>query len=98
MDYEKKLKELADSYGEWWNKGFPVPEMTDKLYPYSSMFEPIQVNKLKLKNRLVMAPMGNIDMCEETGRPNEKMLKYFEERARAAWGSSPRGSFPSASG
>lgn len=26
MDYEKKLKELADSYGEWWNKGFPFPK------------------------------------------------------------------------
>lgn len=94
MDYEKKLKELADSYGEWWNKGFPVPEMTDKLYPYSSMFEPIQVNKLKLKNRLVMAPMGNIDMCEETGRPNEKMLKYFEERARGGVGLITTGLIP----
>ncbi|MEG1529239.1 MAG: FAD-dependent oxidoreductase, partial [Clostridia bacterium] len=47
---------------------------------------PIKVNKLTLKNRLVMAPMGNICMCDETGRPNAKMLKYFEERAKGGVG------------
>ena len=94
MDYEKKLQELADAYGDWWNKGFPVPEMTSELYPYRAMFEPITVNKLKLKNRLVMAPMGNIDMCEETGRPNEKMLKYFEERAKGGVGLITTGLIP----
>jgi len=30
--------------------------------------------------------MGNISMCDETGKPNSKMLKYFEERARGGVG------------
>ncbi|MEG2274332.1 MAG: NADH:flavin oxidoreductase, partial [Clostridia bacterium] len=60
--------------------------MTCDLYPYTDMFSPIKVNKLTLKNRLVMAPMGNICMCDETGRPNAKMLKYFEERAKGGVG------------
>lgn len=86
MNYEDKIRQLSESYGDWWEKGFETPRMTDKLYPYTNMFSPIQVNKLTIKNRLVMAPMGNICMCEETGRPNAKMLKYFEERARGGVG------------
>ncbi|MBE7075157.1 MAG: enoate reductase [Clostridiales bacterium] len=60
--------------------------MTNKLYPYTKMFSPIKINKLKIKNRLVMGPMGNISMCEETGRPNHQMISYFEERARGGVG------------
>ena len=50
------------------------------------MFSPIQINSVKVKNRIVMAPMGNIDMCEETGRPNAKMLQYFFARAKGGAG------------
>ncbi len=91
---EQKIYELCESYGDWWNKGFETPEMTNKLYPYNAMFSPIQVGKLTIKNRLVMAPMGNIDMCEETGRPNAKMLKYFEERAKGGVGLITSGLIP----
>ena len=59
MGYEEKLKQLADNYGDWWEKGFQTPRMTSELYPYDKMFSPIRVNNLTLKNRLVMAPMGN---------------------------------------
>lgn len=86
MDYNDKIKKLVDDYGDWWKKGYQAPQMTDNLYPYNEMFSPIKVNKLTIKNRLVMAPMGNICMCEETGRPNMKMLKYFEERAKGGIG------------
>lgn len=86
MDYELKVKNLVDSFGDWWNRDFSPPQMSDELYPYKDMFSPIKVNKLLIKNRLVMAPMGNISMCEETGRPNEKMLSYFEERAKGGVG------------
>jgi hypothetical protein len=94
MGYEEKLKQLADNYGDWWEKGFQTPRMTSELYPYDKMFSPIRVNNLTLKNRLVMAPMGNIDMCEETGRPNQKMLKYFEERAKGGVGLITSGLIP----
>lgn len=94
MNYEEKLKQLTDCYGDWWKKGFQAPRMTSELYPYEKMFSPIRINNLTLKNRLVMAPMGNIDMCEETGRPNEKMLKYFEERAKGGVGLITSGLIP----
>lgn len=94
MNYEEKLKELHASFGDWWKKGYEVPSMTKDLFPYDKMFSPIQVNKLILKNRLVMAPMGNISMCDETGRPNEKMLKYFEERAKGGVGLITTGLIP----
>ncbi|PWM44029.1 MAG: enoate reductase [Clostridiales bacterium] len=60
--------------------------MTKNLYPYTSMFSPIKINNMTVKNRLVMAPMGNISMCEETGRPNDKMLEYFFARAKGGVG------------
>ena len=60
--------------------------MTQELYPYDRLFSPIKINKLTIKNRIVMAPMGNIDMCEETGRPNDMMLQYFFARAKGGCG------------
>lgn len=86
MSYEEKLSQLHASFGDWWKKGYEAPKMTQELYPYDNMFSPIRVNNLTLKNRLIMAPMGNISMCDETGRPNMKMLKYFEERAKGGVG------------
>ncbi|HKL73913.1 MAG TPA: FAD-dependent oxidoreductase [Clostridia bacterium] len=86
MKYEDVLVKLSGNFGDWWKKGFDTPTLTQELYPYDKLFSPIKVNKLTLKNRLVMAPMGNISMCEETGRPNIKMLKYFEERAKGGVG------------
>lgn len=94
MNYEEKLNGLVGDFGDWWQKGFAAPQMTDELYPYTEMFSPIKINRLTLKNRLVMAPMGNISMCEETGRPNAKMLKYFEERAKGGVGLITSGLIP----
>ena len=86
MDYEKEIYNLLSSYDAWWDKGFETPKMENKLYPYNSIFTPIKINNCVVKNRIVMAPMGNIDMAEETGRPNQMMLKYFEARARGGVG------------
>ncbi len=86
MELDKKLLELTSDYGDWWKKGYETPQMTNNLYPYTKMFSPIRVNNTVIKNRVVMAPMGNISMCDETGKPNFKMLKYFEERARGGVG------------
>ncbi|MCD7774063.1 MAG: FAD-dependent oxidoreductase [Clostridiales bacterium] len=93
MNYEQKLRDLHSSFGEWWSC-FETPKMTSELYPYDKMFSPITVNTLTLKNRLIMAPMGNISMCDETGRPNMKMLKYFEERAKGGVGLITTGLIP----
>ena len=94
MKSDKKVQELVDSYGDWWNHGFEIPQMTKKLYPYTQLFSPIKVNSITIKNRIVMGPMGNINMCDETGRPNSKMLKYFEARAAGGVGLITSGLIP----
>ncbi len=94
MNYDDKLISLSADFADWWKKGYEIPEMTKNLYPYSRMFSPIRVNKLTIKNRLVMAPMGNISLCDETGKPNIKMLKYFEERAKGGVGLITTGLIP----
>ncbi len=50
------------------------------------IFEPEQIGKCKLKNRIVMAPMGNINMADPIGRPLPKMIDYFTERAKGGTG------------
>ncbi len=88
MKKDAKIQELLDFYGEWFLDGSTIEngKMTSNLYPYNSIFSPIQINSVTVKNRLVMAPMGNISMCDETGRPNEKMIAYFTERAKGGVG------------
>lgn len=92
MKEQKTVQELVDHFGDWMitseeqNKKGSCARFTQQLYPYHHMFSPIQINRLKIKNRVVMAPMGNLQMCEETGRPNEKMIAYFLERAKGGVG------------
>lgn len=85
---DPKVQELMNYYADWFLDGKKLDEgkMTQNLYPYNSIFSPITINRTTIKNRLVMAPMGNISMCDETGRPNEKMLAYFTERAKGGVG------------
>ena len=90
---ERVLNEIMANFGDWFNEQ-NAPQMTQKLYPYTKMFSPIMVNRLKLKNRLVMGPMGNISMSEESGRPNHQMLAYFEERAKGGVGLITTGLIP----
>lgn len=85
------IQQLVDSYGNWVrtdceNHAGGTARMTKDLYPYTSLFSPIRINRLTLKNRLVMGPMGNCQMAEESGRPNTKMLEYFFARAEGGVG------------
>lgn len=88
MDYEQAVKELVEGFGHWFEdeQRFQDGRMTAELYPYEKLFSPIQVNGVKLKNRIVMGPMGNVSMVDETGRPGAKMIQYFAERARGGAG------------
>jgi 2-enoate reductase len=93
------VQELVDSYGNWMLKESKRPcggaaRMTGELYPYNSIFSPIQINRLTVKNRVVMAPMGNLDMAEETGRPGNKMIRYFLARAKGGVGLITTGLIP----
>ncbi|MFA7674131.1 MAG: FAD-dependent oxidoreductase [Clostridia bacterium] len=96
MKTDAKIQELVDSYGSWFNEenGFKTGKMTNKLAPYTNIFSPIRINRMTVKNRLIMAPMGNICMAEETGRPNEKMIAYFTERAKGGVGLITTGLIP----
>ncbi len=88
MDYEQRVRELVESFGDWFDDDQKLRDgrMTAELYPYTQLFSPIQVNSLKIKNRIVMGPMGNVSMVDETGRPSAKMIQYFVERARGGAG------------
>ncbi|MEG1752183.1 MAG: FAD-dependent oxidoreductase [Clostridia bacterium] len=86
VENEKLLEELEKNFGDWWKHDYEAPQMTNKLWPYEKMFSPIKINNITIKNRIVMGPMGNLQMCEETGRPNQQMLAYFEERAKGGVG------------
>lgn len=86
--YQERMKAVVEKFGTWYEdkKLLDNGVMTSRLYPYTSIFSPLQVNSVKIKNRLVMGPMGNISMAEETGRPNTKMIQYFTERAKGGVG------------
>ncbi len=96
MGKDALVQQLVDSYDNWPASRENASEkpglcgssarMTQEIYPYERLFSPIKINKLTIKNRIVMAPMGNIDMCEETGRPNDMMLQYFFARAKGGCG------------
>ncbi len=100
MKKDDFVQRLVDGYGSWVcsadndNRAGGSARMTNALYPYDHLFSPIRVNSVTLRNRLVMAPMGNIDMCEETGRPNDKMQQYFFARAKGGVGLITTGLIP----
>ena len=87
-DHQNTVRNLVDGLGTWfrdeerWEDG----RMTNHLHPYVRLFSPIQVNSVKIKNRIVMGPMGNVGMADETGRPSNKMIQYYSERARGGAG------------
>jgi len=100
---DAEVQKLVDSYGNWFQNGCEnragnAARMTKELYPYTSTFSPIRVNRLTIKNRVVMAPMGNLMMCEEGGRPNEKMIQYFLARAKGGVGLITSGLIPISDG
>lgn len=82
------LEELVQGFTTWFQseEALESGKMSKKLYPYSELFKPIQINGLKIKNRIVMGPMGNISMGDELGKPSEKMISYFIERAMGGTG------------
>lgn len=86
--YQEQVQEIINDFGDWFNDKDKLEDgkMKSNLYPYTRLFEPIIVNKLKIKNRIVMGPMGNVSMADETGKPTQKMIKYFIERAKGGVG------------
>ena len=82
------VQELLEQNVHWFDQPekMKLARMTSNNYPYTRLFSPIQVNRLTLKNRIVMGPLGNFSMAEEMGRPSNKMIEYFTERASGGAG------------
>lgn len=53
---------------------------------YPSLFQPIRIGKLTLKNRIAMAPMGFPALSDADGLPTQRYVDYFTERARGGAG------------
>lgn len=56
--------------------------MTNNLLP-SSLLSPIQLGALKLKNRIVMAPLTRCRANNPGFVPNDQMVRYYAQRAGA---------------
>ncbi|MFH1088047.1 MAG: FAD-dependent oxidoreductase [Chloroflexota bacterium] len=50
------------------------------------LFEPGRIGGMHLKNRIVMAAMGNRGLCELDGRYNQRAIDYLVARARGGVG------------
>jgi len=90
------VKSLLEHMGDWFDneEEFRLARLQNKYHPYTHLFSPVQVNRLHIKNRIVMGPMANFNMAEELGRPNDKMIQYFTERARGGVGLITSGLIP----
>ena len=51
----------------------------------SDLFQPLKVNGLSLKNRVAMAPIDT-NLADENGLVTEKLLSFYERRARGGAG------------
>jgi len=57
----------------------------EKVKKYEALFEPIKINKLEIKNRIVMAPMCTF-LNTHDGYVNDATLAYFAARAKGGTG------------
>jgi 2-enoate reductase len=93
---EDFIRNLLEQMGDWFNDEaqLQLARLDRKYYPYTHLFAPLQINGVCIKNRVVMGPMANFKMAEETGRPNDKMIQYLSERARGGAGLITSGLIP----
>lgn len=52
---------------------------------YETLFSPIKIGKVEIKNRICMAPML-MDFGQFDGRTTEQLMDYYEERAKGGTG------------
>lgn len=50
-----------------------------------TLFSPIKIGSLELKNRLVIPPMATT-LCEEDGTVTQRFIEYWVRRAKGGWG------------
>ena len=52
---------------------------------YPTLFSPIKIGSIEIKNRICMAPML-MDFGQFDGRTTEQLMDYYEERAKGGTG------------
>jgi 2-enoate reductase len=94
--FNNTLENWAEHFGNWFKdeSNLQGVRMESEMYPYSALFEPIKINSLTVKNRIIMAPLVNSCMADETGKPSAKMIAYFTERAKGGTGLITSGAIP----
>lgn len=53
---------------------------------YESLFKPITIGKVEVKNRISMAPMGAFGLVDNEGCYNQRAIDYYVERAKGGTG------------
>ena len=54
--------------------------MEEGIKQYPHLFSGLQIKNMKLKNRLVMSPMGTFSE-QRNGFPSAKQIEYYRARA-----------------
>jgi 2-enoate reductase len=87
-DGEQTIRRLMEEHGSWFldDERLEQGRLSGRLHPFERLFSPVRINSVTLANRIGMAPLGNLSTAEETGRPSERMVRYFAERARGGAG------------
>lgn len=52
---------------------------------YETLFTPIRIGNMEVKNRLVVPPMGT-NLCNEDNTVGDKFINYWSARAKGGWG------------
>ena len=52
---------------------------------FEHLLSPVRIGGLELRNRIAMAPMG-VEIVGADGRMSERMIRFYEERARGGTG------------
>ena len=60
---------------------------------FATLFEPIKIGGIEMKNRIAMAPMGIGGLLNSDGRLGPRILDYYLERARGGVGLIITGAF-----
>ncbi len=91
---------FTDDHGDWFlrDERLARGRLTASLHPFEHLFSPVAINAVTIKNRIVMGPMGNLSSADETGRPSDRMVAWFAERARGGAGLITSGLVPVSQG
>ena len=62
-----------------------LADLSSNTSPFPRLFEPGHIGKLRLKNRLVMPPMGT-QFATDTGAVTPRLIEHYSRRARGGVG------------